>query len=112
MRKVVNFHGIGRPGSGYGDACVNIARSFFKSGIDVNFNNSRFRTVADAIGISGVSDTGNIDFFMGPPPYKNLNGQICNFSKSKRYSIIYFYWEADRLPDFWARNIKNANENR
>ena len=110
MRKIVNFHGIGKPGSGYGDACVNLAKAFDASDVDVNFSQSRFRSIANSMGLTGSKTLGNIDFFIGPPPYRNLDKRDINFLKNNRYSIAYFYWEADRLPAHWARAIQNIDE--
>ncbi len=44
----------------------------------------------------------DIEFLIGPPPFPD--------KKLGSYRIIYFYWETDRLPDHWARNILNSDE--
>ena len=102
MRKVVNFHGIGRPGSGYGDACINIAKAFSLTNIDLNFNLSKFKTIAESAKLKSCDAVGDINFYVGPPPYKNMS--------EDKYNIIYFYWEADRLPAYWGKFILKADE--
>tara|TARA_B100000131_G_scaffold207967_1_gene200073 strand:- start:2215 stop:3342 length:1128 start_codon:yes stop_codon:yes gene_type:complete len=109
MHKIVNFYGIGKPGTGYGDACLNIARAFEKSSVDVNFNFSRFKKIAESNNISGSNIEGDINFFIGPPPYIGPNNKSIVLSRNK-YNIVYFYWEADRLPAYWKKHILSANE--
>jgi len=109
MRRVVNFYGIGRPGSGYGDACLNMARAFHKSSISVNFNFSKFSSVAISNNLVGCDEAGDINFFVGPPPYLNFDNTRIR-ADSGKYNIAYFYWEADKLPAYWKRYLLQINE--
>lgn len=42
----------------------------------------------------------NVDLYIQTPPF--------SAHRSNNYKIGYFYWEADRLPDVWARDINRS----
>lgn len=100
MRKVTMYGSIGNS-SGYGHAVKNFAEAFSKSGIPTNFKfaKSRMKYVSHLNNYLGKTNT---DFYLHCPPY--------NRHKSSNYKIGYFYWEADRLPNSWARSIKTLDE--
>ena len=42
----------------------------------------------------------NVDLYIHTPPF--------SAHRSNNYKIGYFYWEADRLPDVWAKDINRS----
>jgi hypothetical protein len=98
----VRFFGPANTHTGYGNAVINFTKAFSMSGIRTKF-------VLNGSGTSGLLDSlnnydsiTNVDFYLHCPPY--------NRHKSKSYKIGYFYWEADRLPRFWASSLGYLNE--
>lgn len=100
MRKV-SFYGAIDNSSGYGNAVKNFAESFALSDIPTQFKfpKSRMKYVE---GLENYSGATNTDFYLHCPPFTK--------HKSSNYKIGYFYWEADRLPNSWARSLNVLNE--
>lgn len=97
----VRFFGPIGENSGYGQAVRNFTHAFSESGIPTQFkfshSNSKYLKE-----IKNHEGSTNIDFYLHCPPF--------NKHKSNNYKIGYFYWEADRLPNFWAKSIDILNE--
>jgi len=90
----VGFHGKPQGNGGYSHATRNIARAFSESRVPVLFKSS----APFYKDMSTGSGPYNVDFYIHTPPFSNHAG--------KKYKIGYFYWETDRLPDRWARDIR------
>lgn len=99
----VRFFGPVGDSSGYGVAVTNFAKAFSRSDVltKFSFNANTFskRVLKDLKQYEGNT---TVDFYLHCPPY--------NKHQSKAYKIGYFYWETDRLPRYWARDIKQVNE--
>ncbi len=97
----VRFFGPIGENSGYGQAVRNFSQAFSDSGIPTQFKftNSNAKYLSELKNYDGGT---NIDFYLHCPPF--------NRHKSRSYKIGYFYWEADRLPNFWANSINVLNE--
>lgn len=100
MRRVRLFGAIGDK-SGYGNAVRNFAEAFALSDIPTQFkfSKSKMRYIE---GLENYSGPTNTDFYLHCPPYTR--------HKSSNYKIGYFYWEADKLPNSWARSLNVLNE--
>jgi len=97
----VRFFGPASKHTGYGNAVINFAKAFSSSSINTKFVLSgKDKGIAkDLVNFNGRT---NIDFYLHCPPYSR--------HKSKSYKIGYFYWEADRLPNYWGRTLHKVNE--
>jgi hypothetical protein len=99
----VRFFGPVGEHTGYGVAVSNFAKAFSRSGVKTKFlfneNSASKRLLKELNQYTGNTTT---DFYLHCPPY--------NKHQSRAYKIGYFYWEADRLPKHWARDIKQLNE--
>lgn len=89
----VRFFGKTRGYSGYGQATKYIAKAFHDSKIPTSFETKEpyFNK------LSSYDGACNIDFLIQTPPFSKHN--------THNYKIGYFYWEADRLPIAWERDI-------
>jgi hypothetical protein len=89
----VRFLGRSKGYGGYSHATRYIAEAFSRSKIPVLFDSEEpfYKNMSTH---SGPCD---IDFYIHTPPFSKY--------KSKNYKIGYFYWEADRLPRSWERDI-------
>lgn len=92
----VRFFGKTTGNSGYGQACRLIAKSFCRSSIPVQFSSK------DSFykGLSTYSGKADVDFYLQTPPFSK--------HRTNNYKIGYFYWEADRLPAAWERDITSS----
>ena len=99
MYNIVNVFGNMGKGSGYRQAITNIMECFNDSKIPCNFysmgnyNNSHNFIQAEKFG--------NINFILSAPPYK---------IKMSKYNIAYFYWESDKLPFVWKKDLMSMDE--
>lgn len=100
MRKVRMYGALGT-GSGYGTAVRNFAEAFSISDVPTQFRFSakKMKLIENLEQYSGPTNT---DFYLHCPPYGR--------HKSTNYKIGYFYWEADKLPNHWARSLGSLNE--
>ncbi len=89
----IDFFGKARGQGGYSYATRYIARAFAGSRVPVQFktDNAFYKDLSTHSGIS------NVDFYIQTPPFSR--------HKSSNYKIGYFYWETDRLPVAWERDI-------
>ena len=89
----VRFFGKARGQGGYSHATRYIARAFSNSRVPVYFHSDEdfYKN------LSTHSDRSNVDFYIQTPPFSR--------HKSKNYKIGYFYWETDKLPVAWGRDI-------
>lgn len=92
---------IGNPQNftGYGNATQTICLAIDKLNIPVKYEfsgpNQRFIEK-----LKNHSCDPNINLYINTPPFLTNN--------VKGYKIGYFYWEADRLPKVWEKNIKKS----
>lgn len=100
MKKVRMFGPIG-DSSGYGSAVRNFAEAFSISNIPVQFNfpKNKMNFVKGFRNFEGATNT---DFYLHCPPFTK--------HKSSNYKIGYFYWEADKLPHSWAKDLNFLDE--
>ena len=89
----VKFFGKPSGTGGYNQATRYIARAFSESNIPVLFDSDApfFEEM------STYSGQCNIEFYIHTPPFSRHMGG--------GYKIGYFFWEADRLPKSWGRDI-------
>ena len=89
----IRFSGKPQGSGGYSHATRYIAKAFSESNVPVLFrsNASFFK------GMSTHSGLCDIDFYIHTPPFSRHKGES--------YRIGYFFWEADRLPSRWERDI-------
>lgn len=89
----VRFFGKTTGMSGYSYATKYIARAFSESGIPTYFPSKEpyFK------GLSTCGPACEVDFYIHTPPFSR--------HKSKNYKIGYFYWETDKIPASWAKDI-------
>lgn len=93
---VMRFFGRMSENSGYGNAVANIGLALSDSSINTDFNGVTGKHSVRSDLNNYVGET-SVDLCVQTPP----------FSKhiSKNYKIGYFYWETDKLPGFWAKDI-------
>jgi hypothetical protein len=89
----VMFYGRSEGFGGYSQATRHIAKAFSESSALVSFESKE----PFYKGMSTYSGPCDIDFYIQTPPFSE--------HKSRNYKIGYFYWEADRLPKNWERDI-------
>jgi glycosyltransferase involved in cell wall biosynthesis len=101
----VRFFGPVGSTSGYGNAVRNFAKAFSNSNVKTKFvfqNKDQKSNLELYNSLNNYDGKCNIDFYLHCPPYIN--------HKSNAYKIAYFYWEADRLPNYWGRSLNRVNE--
>lgn len=105
MSNKVRFFGPIGGNSGYGIAVRNFAKSFSDSNILTKFN---FKSSLDqntkyfVDNLNNYDGDCNIDFYLHAPPWHR--------HRSSNYKIGYFYWETDRIPDYWSRYLNQVDE--
>lgn len=92
----VRFFGKPTGMSGYGYATRHIAKSFSESSIPTYFHSKE----AYFEGMSTCGPNCNVDFYIHTPPFSR--------HKSSNYKIGYFYWETDKIPASWAKDVCNS----
>jgi len=96
---VINIFGNAGKGSGYRQAVTNIMECFLESKIKCNFGAIRNHT--NPKNFRSNNFVADIDFILSAPPYRGF---------SSRYKISYFYWETDRFPSSWKRDLLKMDE--
>lgn len=89
----VRFFGKTTGFSGYSYATKCIAKSFASSRIPTYFASKDIFFK----GMSTCNPRCDVDFYIHTPPFSR--------HKSSNYKIGYFYWETDKLPLAWGRDI-------
>lgn len=100
----IRFFGAPSGATGYGNATTNFAKAFSMSKVPTKFilNQSDFSRKLFKT-LNNYEGSAKTDFYLHCPPYDKHQTKAT-------YRIGYFYWEADRLPRAWERNIKVLNE--
>ena len=93
----VRFFGFPHSKSGYGNAVKNISLAFSRSKVLTQFNFEGSHPDFEKK-LNKFNGATKVDFYIQPPPF--------NKHVSNNYKIGYFYWEANILPKFWAKDIR------